>query len=73
MKNQIITNMQTVRINTVWIRWCWSFVFRKPYRVMHNAHVWLGLDELKLMYGKNHAKLFPKYWERGTDKRGCKI
>lgn len=70
MKNQIVTNMQAVRINTVWIRWCWSFVFRQPYQVMHDPAVWLGLGELKLMYGKNHAKLFPKVWERGTGKNG---
>lgn len=37
---------------------------------MHKPYVWLGLDELKLMYGKNHADLFPKNWNRGTDKNG---
>lgn len=66
MKNQIVTNMQAVRINTVWIRWCWSFTFRRAYQVMHKPYVWLGLDEVKLMYGKNHVKLFPKIWERGN-------
>lgn len=65
-----LTNTQARRIKFVWVRWSWSFTFRRPYQVMNRMPLWLGLEEFELMFGKHYYNVLPKNWVDEIHERG---